>query len=150
MPYTALPHHTRASLLRGWHLAAAAALLAVALQLWGLYRVAGPPQPGWFPNADKAEHVLGFALPVLLVLLTLALRGVDWQSPSLPTSALVAGIFAVHAVLSEVIQHLWYRHRTGDPADVVADWAGIAVGVLLYRLVVQRRSRWAAEGLLAS
>jgi VanZ family protein len=150
MPYTALPHHTRTSLLHRWQLAAAAALLAVVLQLWGLYRVAGPPQPSWFPNADKGEHALGFGLPVLLILLTLAMRGVDWQLPSPRTSALVVGVFAVHAVVSEVIQHRWYRSRTGDPTDVVADWVGIAVGVLLFRLVVQRRSRRAAEGLIAS
>lgn len=150
MQYTALPHHDRASLLRGRQLAAAAALLAVGLQLWGLYRVGGPPQPSWFPNADKGEHALGFALPVFLILLTLAMRGVDWRLPGSGTRVLVVGVFAVHAVASEIIQYRWYRYRTGDPADVVADWAGIAVGVLLFRLVVQRRSRRAAEGLIAS
>jgi VanZ family protein len=150
MPYTALSHRTQASLLRGWHLAAAAALLAVALQLWGLYRVAGPPQPAWFPHADKAEHAIGFALPVLLILLTVTLRGSEWQWPSPRTSALVVGVFAAHAVLSEMIQHLWYRYRTGDPADVLADLAGIAVGVLLFRLIVQRRFRRASEDLVAS
>jgi len=137
-------------LLHGWHLAAAAALLAVALQLWGLYRVAGPPQPAWFPYADKVEHTVGFALPVLLILLTVAIRGTDWQWPSSRTSALVVGVFAVNGVLSEMIQHLWYRYRTGDPADVVADWVGIAVGVLLFRLIVQRRSRQPSEDLVAS
>jgi len=87
---------------------------------------------------------------VLLILLTLAMRGVDWQLPSSRTSALLVGVFAVHAVVSEMIQYRWYRYRTGDPADVVADWVGIAVGVLLFRLVVQLRSRRAAEGLIAS
>ena len=41
----------------------------MVLQLWGLYRVSGPPQPPWFPFADKLEHAAGFALPVLLILL---------------------------------------------------------------------------------
>jgi uncharacterized membrane protein YgdD (TMEM256/DUF423 family) len=59
------------------------------------------------------------------------------------------GAFAAHAVASEMIQHLWYRYRTGDPLDVVADWVGIAVGLLLLRLIVQRRSRSAADGLAA-
>jgi hypothetical protein len=151
MPYPALPHDSRAPSLRGWHLAAAGALIAVVLQLWGLYRVSGPPQPPWFPFADKLEHAAGFALPVLLILLAVALHGyLGWQWPGPRMSTLVAGIFAVHAVVSEVIQHLWYRHRTGDPLDVVADWAGIAVGVLLLRLILVRRSRRAAESLAPS
>jgi hypothetical protein len=141
MPYTALPHRAQVSVLRGWHLAAAAALLAVSLQLWGLYRVAGPPRPAWFPYADKLEHAVGFALTVLLILLTVTLRGVDWQWPPRRTSALVVGAFAAHAVASELIQHQWYRYRTGDPFDVVADLAGIAAGLLLLRLIVQRGSR---------
>ena len=149
MPYTALPHRAQVSVLRGWHLAAAAALLAVSLQLWGLYRIAGPPRPAWFPYADKLEHAVGFALPVLLILLTVTLRGVGRQWPRRHTVALIVGAFAAHAVASEMIQHLWYRYRTGDPLDVLADWVGIAVGLLLLRLIVQRRSRSAADGLAA-
>jgi hypothetical protein len=151
MSYPALPHDSRAPSLRGWHLAAAGALIAVVLQLWGLYRVSGPPQPPWFPFADKLEHAAGFALPVLLILLAVALHGyLGWQWPGPRMSTLVAGIFAVHAVVSEVIQHLCYRHRTGDPLDVVADWAGIAVGVVLLRLIFVGRSRNAAESLAPS
>lgn len=150
MPYPALPHRAHVSLLRGWHLAAAAALLAVLLQLWGLYRVAGPPRPTWFPYADKLEHAVGFALPVLLILVTVALRGTSWHAPGPRISALVVGVFAAHAVVSEMIQHHWYRYRTGDPFDVVADWAGIAVGLVSFRLIVQRRSRNMAESLAAS
>ena len=137
--------------MRGWHLAAAGALIAVVLQLWGLYRVSGPPQPPWFPFADKLEHAAGFALPVLLILLAVTLHGhLGWQWPSPRIGALVVGIFAAHAVVSEAIQHLWYRHRTGDPLDVVADWAGIAVGVVLLRLIFAGRSRSAAESLAPS
>jgi VanZ family protein len=136
-------------MLRGWHLAAAAALLAVLLHVWGLYRVTGPPQPAWFPYADKFDHAVGFALPVLLILLTVTMRGVGWQWPGARTSAIIVSVFAAHAVISELIQHLWYRYRTGDPSDVIADWAGIAVGVLVFRMMVQRRSRSAAEGLAA-
>ena len=115
---TPLPSTVRHVWMRGWYLAAAAALLAVVLQLWGLYRVTGPPQPAWFPYADKLDHAVGFALPVLLILLTVTLRGAGWQWPSPRTSALIVGVFAAHGVVSEVIQHLWYRHRTGDPFDV--------------------------------
>jgi VanZ family protein len=151
MSYRALPQHSQTSSLRGWHVAAAGAVLAVLLQLWGLYRISGPPQPPWFPLADKVEHVVGFTLPVLLILLAVALRGsVGWQWPGGRTSALVAVVFAAHAIASEVIQHLWYRYRTGDPLDVLADWAGIAVGLLLLRLIFVLRSRSSAESLAPS
>ena len=128
---------------RGWHVAAGGAVVAVLLQLWGLYRVAGPPQPLSFPFADKLEHVVGFALPVMLILLAAALRrplGWQWPSPAY-AAQLVVGVFAAHAVVSELIQHVWYRHRTGDPLDVVADWIGIAAGVMLLRLILLRGSR---------
>jgi VanZ family protein len=141
MSHTVLPDHSRTSLLRGWHFAAVAAVLAVLLQLWGLYRVAGPPQPPWFPFADKVEHAVGFALPVLLILLTITLRNRSgWRWPP-RTSVLVLLIFAAHAIVSELIQQQWYRYRTGDPLDALADWVGIAVGVLLFRLIFLRRAR---------
>jgi VanZ family protein len=150
MSHSGLPDRSTASVLRGWHLAAVAAVFAVLLQLWGLYRALGPPQPSWFPLADKVQHAVGFALPVLLILLTIALRGrFGWQWPGLGTCVLVVAIFAAHAVVSEVIQHVWYRYRTGELLDVVADWLGIAVGVLVFRLIYLRRSR-AVESLVAS
>jgi VanZ family protein len=151
MSYRALPQHSQASSLRGWHLAASGAVLAMLLQLWGLYRVSGPPQPAWFPLADKAEHAVGFALPVLLILLALTLHGpLGWQWPDPRTNALVVAVFAAHAIVSEVIQHLWYRYRTGDVLDVLADWVGIAVGVLVLRLIFALRSRSTAESLAPS
>jgi VanZ family protein len=144
------PHHSETSVLRGWHIAALGAVVAVLLQLWGLYRVAGPPQPSWFRYADKVEHALGFALPVLLILVAAALYGGPGrQWPGTRTRVLVVAMFTAHAVVSEVIQHLWYRHRTGDPLDVIADWVGIAVGFVLFRLSFLRRSR-ALESLAAS
>ena len=144
------PHHSETSVLRGWHLAALGAVVAVLLQLWGLYRVPGPPQPSWFRFADKVEHAVGFALPVLLILLAGALRGrFGRQWPGTRMSVLVVAIFAAHAVVSEVIQHVWYRYRTGDPLDVLADWVGIAVGFLLFRLIFLHRSR-ALESLATS
>lgn len=104
------------------------------MHLYGLYRITGPPSPPWFPNADKVEHVLGFALPVMVLLLALdwhGRRGARW-------TWLVVGLFAVHAVVSELIQHWFYVGRTGDPRDALADWVGVAVGWLAYRLVATR------------
>jgi VanZ family protein len=150
MSHSGLPDRSTASVLRGWHLAAIGAFLAVLLQLWGLYRALGPAQPSWFRFADKLQHVVGFALPVLLILLTIALRGrFGWQGPGRGTSILVAAIFAAHAIVSEVIQHVWYRYRTGELLDVVADWLGIAVGIVVFRLIYLRRSR-AVESLVTS
>ena len=147
MSHSALPEHSDASALRGWHLAALGAVFAVLLQLWGLYRVAGPPQPPWFPFADKIEHAVGFAVPVLLILLAIALRGpVSWPWPNMRIGVFVVAIFAAHGVVSELVQHQWYRYRTGDPLDVLADWVGIAVGMLLIRLILLPRSR-AVESL---
>jgi VanZ family protein len=149
MSHSALPEYSDASALRGWHLAALGAVFAVLLQLWGLYRVVGPPQPPWFPFVDKVEHAVGFALPVLLTLLAIALRGpVSWQWPNMRTGVFVVAIFAAHGVVSELVQHEWYRYRTGDPLDVLADWVGIAVGMLLIRLILLRRSH--AVGSLAT
>ena len=148
MSYPALPDHQHASSLRGWHLAAGGAVIAVLLQLWGLYRVTGPPQPSWIPYADKLAHAIGFAVPVMLILLAVALRpplGLQW--PTRGITALVAGVFGVHAIVSELIQHVWYEHRTGDLLDVIADWIGIAAGVVLVRVIVLRGSRSAYRGL---
>jgi cytochrome b561 len=150
MSYPRLSDRLQASSLRSWHLIAGAAAIAVLFQLRGLYRVIGPPQPPWFPHADKVAHMMGFALPVMLILLAAALRrplGSQWPSPRV--SALVVGVFGAHAVVSELIQHVWYRYRTGDPLDVIADWIGVAAGVVLAGLIV-RGSDSVYRGLAAS
>ena len=141
MSYPALPDHQQASSLRSWHLAVGGAVIAVLLQLWGLYRVTGPPQTSWIPYADKLAHAIGFAVPVMLILLAVALRPLGLQWPTRGITALVAGVFGVHAIVSELIQHVWYEHRTGDLLDVIADWIGIAAAVVLIRVIVMRGSR---------
>ena len=118
------------------------AALAVAAQLWGLYRVTGPPSAPWFPYADKVQHLLGFALPVLLVLLAADLRATE-QGRRIGRAAVVAvaGLFAVHAVVSELVQGAYYASRAGDPFDVLADVVGIAVGLVAFRVLASRGAR---------
>jgi hypothetical protein len=71
---------------------------------------------GGIPFADKIVHIGIFAI----VVITGARAGV-------PLAWLV-GLLAVHAVSSELAQHWFLVNRTGDPADVVADLVGVAVG----------------------
>ena len=113
---------------------------AVLAQQIGLYGHSGPVQPGWFPAADKAQHGLGFALPMFLVLTTLesyAARAGRTLRPLWP--AVVSGLFAVNAVVSELYQARPGSGRSGDPFDTVADLVGIALGWLSFRLL---RDRW--------
>jgi VanZ family protein len=115
-----------------------ASVVAVAAQLYGLYRPGGPPQPEWFPAADKLAHLLGFAIPVLLVLCALT-----WYGGRRWRTGLVLGLFALHGVVSEIVQARLYANRSGDVFDVLADWLGIALGAGLFlavRPAVVRRS----------
>ena len=130
-----------------WPVVAVLASTAVALQFWGLYRVTGPPSPGWFPAADKAEHLVGFAAPVLLVLLTVELRARHRTGrPARRRTVLtIVSVFAAHGVVSEVVQHVAYRTRTGDPMDTVADWVGVSVGWAVFAGLVRRSRRAGAR-----
>jgi VanZ family protein len=119
----------------------AAAALGLVVHLWGLYRDHGPPSVGWFPQADKLEHLVGFGLPCLLVLLALHLHAAA-AGRLLGTRAVVVvvGLFVAHAVVSEVVQGTLYTSRSGDPFDVVADVTGTFLGLAAY-LVLRRRAR---------
>lgn len=125
--------------MRSWRFTAAAAVVALAVQFYGLYRVAGPPTPPWFAQADKIEHVLGFALPVFLVLLALVLRerSAGRRGPRRMTVRSVLFGFGAQAALSELIQDRLYRSRTGDVLDVAADVTGIVLGWIGYRLAAR-------------
>lgn len=126
---------------RRWPVAAALALAGLGVHLWGLYRVSGPPTVPWFPGADKVEHLVGFGVPLLLVLVALDARARAAGSVlRRRTVVVVAAAFAVHGVVSELVQHAFYARRTGDPADTAADWAGVALGLLVL-LSVRRGGR---------
>lgn len=123
-----------------WIGATVAALVGLAVHLWGLYRDHGPPSVPWFPQADKLEHLVGFGLPCLLVLLALHLRSAA-QGRLLGRRAvgLVVALFVVHAGVSEVVQGELYTTRSGDPLDALADVVGTSLGLAAYVLLVRRR-----------
>jgi len=110
-------------------------VLALVLQVYLLYlEVPTPSDAASIPHADKVVHAVIFAVPAALGVLA-GLR--PW---------LVGLVLAMHAPVSEVVQHLWIPARTGDPGDVVADWVGVALGLAIGRLLVTRlASRSAAR-----
>jgi hypothetical protein len=93
--------------------------LALVMQLISLYSPEVPAGPQ-IAGIDKVIHILIFAAPALAALM--AGLSAPW----------VIGILAVHAPVSEVIQHFALSHRSGDPFDMLADFAGIAIGVLVF------------------
>lgn len=66
---------------------------------------------------DKVVHVLLFLLPTVAGLLA-GVRPV-----------LLVGLLALHAPVSELVQHFLLPHRTGDAWDAVADLSGVVLGV---------------------
>jgi len=74
-----------------------------------------------FPGSDKVVHIAVFAL----------LAGTArWRFGA---SAVVLGLIVAYAPVSEVVQATLLSDRSGDPADVVADLTGVAIGWLLAR-----------------
>jgi hypothetical protein len=122
-----------------WPVVAVAAGLAVVGQLVGLY-VPRTPGAGWFPGADKLQHAVAFALPVVLISWADTLRRrATGRPPRARVLVLVVWVSAAHAVVSELVQHAAYANRVGDPLDVLADWSGIAIGGLLTGLLLAVR-----------
>jgi len=83
------------------------------------------------PGLDKVVHAATFGSVVLAGLRSgLAAR---WWVP----------VMAAHAVVSELVQHWVLPHRSGDPADVVADLVGVGLGVLAAWLL--ERASWTGD-----
>ena len=123
-----------------WIGATVAALVGIAVHLWGLYRDHGPPTVPWFPQADKLEHLVGFGLPCLLVLLALHLRSAaHGRLLGRRAVGVVVALFVLHAGVSEIVQGELYTTRSGDPLDALADVVGTALGLAAYVLLVRRR-----------
>jgi len=125
---TRLPASTTASPGRVVRVAAPLALVVhLAAIYWPRVDVVGP-----VPWTDKVVHVLLFGVPTVLLLLA---------RPRRVHPALVVGALAVHAPVSELLQHLVLPHRSGDVWDAVADLGGVVLGVTLV-VVGRRRERW--------
>ena len=106
----------------------ALAIVAVVAQLvvlyWPVVTVEGPVS--W---TDKVVHLLVFAVPTYAV--GRALRSVR--------AAVL--VFAIHAPVSELVQHFLMPGRSGDGWDVVLDLVGVAVGAAAL-VVGTRPLRW--------
>ena len=111
---------------RPWPLLAAL-VSVVVLQLVVLYLPTAPGPPSPIPHGDKAAHAVVFGLPVLVT----GLGRRSWW----PWVALAC---AVHAPVSEVIQHRLLADRSGDPWDVAADLVGVAAAAIGVLFVVRR------------
>jgi hypothetical protein len=103
-------------------------VIAVLVQLVVLYWPSAPELGPLVPFADKIVHGAVFGVAV-------------WtgRRAGIPVWALVV-IFGVHAGLSEVLQDRLLDDRAGDTGDLVADFAGIALGSVLPRTRVGYRS----------
>jgi VanZ family protein len=108
--------------LRHRRLWIAASLGLVAFVVWGSLQttIGGPTPPGF----DKVEHFTTY-----LVLAT-------WFTGLVPRARwwrVVAGLLGLGLAM-ELGQYLMQAGRLADPADMLANTAGIAAGMLLARL----------------
>lgn len=122
MPPVQTLKYGRFWLVFGW-LAIVAALIVCLL----------PPQYVEVPNAnDKMEHALGY------VLLTLWFCGIYPRSQYWK----IAVGYLIFGAVIEMLQSWMHLGRNGDINDMVADAAGIAVGVLLGCTPLGRWPHW--------
>lgn len=115
-----MPRAPGASAGAGWW--GFAFVVVLAIHLGALYwpRVAIEGPVTW---TDKVVHPLLFLVPVVV--------GSLWWRRVLP----VAVVFAMHAPVSELVQHYLLPHRSGDPWDAAADLLGVVLGVLVPHVV---------------
>jgi hypothetical protein len=95
---------------------AAVATLAVGLNLAVLYAPRAPAVATAGVPVDKVVHVVVFALPTVALARAGVPRG--WA----------VGVMALHAPISEAIQHNLLSDRSGELGDIVADLVGVGIG----------------------
>ena len=98
----------------------------MVMQLIAVYLSGGPPGPA-INGLDKVVHVFIFAAPAFAALMA-GIR-IRWA----------VGILAVHAPVSELIQHFGLPHRSGDVLDVMADLGGVVLGGCAYMVWTRRQ-----------
>lgn len=107
-------------------------VLALLVQVYLLYfEVPGTSDLPLFPHVDKVVHAAMFALPAAIAVLA-----------RLPLWPVVVAL-AVHAPVSELVQGNLITGRFADPLDMLADWGGIALGLLVGFVV---RALWFGPG----
>jgi len=105
--------------------AAAVAVLAQLLVLyWPVVTVEGPV--AW---TDKLVHLPVFAVPTHAV------------GRVLGSVRIAVVLFAIHAPVSELVQHFLLPGRSGDVWDAVLDLVGVGLGALAL-VVGARLRRW--------
>lgn len=97
----------------------AVAGVAVGLNLAVLYAPRAPAVATGGLPVDKLVHVVVFALPTV----ALARAGVP--------RAWSVGLMALHAPISEAIQHNLLSDRSGELGDIVADLVGVGIGAAI-------------------
>ena len=105
-------------------LAVAAVVAQLLVLYWPVVTVEGPVS--W---TDKVVHLLVFAVPTYAV------------GRALGSVRTAVVIFAIHAPVSELVQHYALPGRSGDPWDAVLDLVGVALGAAAY-VVGRRLRRW--------
>ena len=115
------PLHEHGALARGTFAVAVLVSLAVLF---------APPSdvPSSPPGVDKLVHFGLFAL----LALTGRWAGVRWRG--------LAVVLVGYAAVSEVLQGTDLIGRDASVADLLADCAGVAVGLLSWHLVARRRT----------
>ena len=98
----------------------------MVVQLVVLYLPQAPGGPQ-IAGLDKVVHLSVFAVPAVAALLA-GVRA-RWA----------LGILAVHAPVSELVQHFALPQRSGDVLDVMADLSGVALGALAYMVLSRRQ-----------
>lgn len=97
------------------------------LHLYGLYWPSQPSPSLGVPQADKIGHVLMFGAVAFT-----AVRAFG-------RARLVVAVLAVHALVSEGVQHVVLPDRAGDLFDVAADLIGTVVFAWLAWCLPRRR-----------
>jgi VanZ family protein len=118
-------------------LALAVAALAVNVFFY-LPRTPAAAEAVSFPGADKAFHVLVFALTVWAVGRLLA------PARRFPIGWVAIGALA-NALLIEAVQGLFLPERSADVGDLVADAVGIVLGLVAWWYERRRRAVADAE-----